>query len=83
MLALMLDLHYKSLQVVENYMGHGNAIAFKYYMKEVIPLLMTIFERLNPSIQTQVVVLDDGIRLPIEEDDTNMFGVGASMEEFS
>ncbi len=79
----MLDLHYKSLQVVENYMGHGNAIAFKYYMKEVIPLLMTIFERLNPSIQTQVVVLDDGIRLPIEEDDTNMFGVGASMEEFS
>ncbi len=50
----MLDPHYKSLQVVENYVGHGNAIhlAFKYDMKEVIPLLVTIFERLNPSIQT-------------------------------
>jgi len=26
MLALMVDPHYKSLRVVENYMGHGNAI---------------------------------------------------------
>jgi hypothetical protein len=45
MLTLMLDPCYKSLFVVENYVGHGNAIhlAFKYLMKEVIPLLMTNF----------------------------------------
>jgi hypothetical protein len=45
MLTLMLDPHYKSLRVVENYVGHGNAIclAFKYVMKEVIPLLTTDF----------------------------------------
>jgi hypothetical protein len=53
MLALMLDPHYKSLKVVENHVGCGNAIrlASKYDLKEVIPLSMTIFERLNPSIQ--------------------------------
>jgi hypothetical protein len=47
--ALMLDPHYKSLWVVENYVGRGDAICFpsKYDMKEVIPLLMTIFEKLN------------------------------------
>jgi hypothetical protein len=28
MLALMVDPHYKSLRVVENYVGHGNAIYF-------------------------------------------------------
>jgi hypothetical protein len=46
---LMLDPHYKSLWVVENYVGCGDAIhlASKYDMKEVIPFLMTIFERLN------------------------------------
>jgi hypothetical protein len=32
MLALMLDPYYKSLHVVKNYVGHGNAIhlTFKY-----------------------------------------------------
>jgi hypothetical protein len=35
MLALMLDLCYKFLQVVENYVGHGNAIylALDYDLK--------------------------------------------------
>jgi hypothetical protein len=49
---LMLDPHYKSLWVVENYVGRGDAIclASKCDMKEVIPFLMTIFERLNPFI---------------------------------
>jgi hypothetical protein len=49
---LMLDPHYKSLWVFENYVGHKQAIhlAFKYDMKEVIPLLMTNFGRLNLSI---------------------------------
>jgi len=67
MLALMLDLYYKSLQVVENYVGCGNAIclALDYDLKEVIPRLMTIFERLNPSIQAKVVASIDG--LPIQE----------------
>jgi hypothetical protein len=85
MLTLMLDPRYKSLLVVENYMGHGNAIclAFKYDMKENIPLLMTIFKRLNLFIQSQAVASNDGIGLPIEEDETNMFDVGASMEESS
>ncbi len=36
---------------------------------------MTVFERLNPIIQAQVVVLDNG--LPIQEIETSMFGVGA------
>jgi short subunit fatty acids transporter len=65
--------------------GHGNAIhpAFKYDMKEVIPLFMTIFERLNLYILTQMVISNDGIGLPVEEDETNMFGVGASMEKSS
>jgi len=78
----MLDLYYKSLQVVENYVGRGNAIrlASKYHLKEVIPLLMTIFERLKPSIQAEVVVSID--ELPIEKK-TNMFGVGACVEESS
>jgi hypothetical protein len=42
----MLDPLYKSLQVVENYVGHGNAIrlALKYDMKEVNPLLMTFLK---------------------------------------
>jgi hypothetical protein len=50
-------------------------------MKKVIPLLMTIFERLNPSIQAHVVASIDGFL--VEEDETNMFVVGASMEKYS
>jgi hypothetical protein len=54
----MLDPHYKSLWVVKNYEGHGNAIQFalENEMKKVIPLLMIVFERLNLFIQAQVVV---------------------------
>jgi hypothetical protein len=54
MLALMLDLCYKSLQIVENYVGCGNAIflASEYDFKKVIPLLMIVCERLTlPSKQ--------------------------------
>jgi hypothetical protein len=40
---------------------------------------MTIFERLNPSIQAQVVASVDG--LLVEEKKTNMFGVGAFIEK--
>ncbi len=50
--ALILDPHYKSLRIIENYVGQGNTIclACEYDMKEVISLLMTIFERLNHFI---------------------------------
>ncbi len=83
MLALMLDLHCKSLHVIENYVGHGNAIhlTLEYDLKEVIPFLMTNFERLNPSIKAHVVGPVD--RLPIEEEEINMFSVGVFMEESS
>jgi len=50
-------------------------------MKEVIPFFMITFGRLNPFIQAQVVVSVNGFF--VEEDETNMFGVGASMEESS
>lgn len=83
MLALMLDPHYKSLRVSENYVGHGNAIhlTLEYDMKEVIPFLITKFERLNHFIQALMVGLVDGF--PIEEEEINTFGVGVLMEEFS
>ncbi len=42
---------------------------------------MTIFERLNPSSQAHVVASIDGFF--VEEDETNMFSVGASMEKYS
>jgi hypothetical protein len=49
----MLDPPYKSLQVVENYVGRGNEICFtsEYDMKRSQPTFDDIFERLNPSIQ--------------------------------
>jgi hypothetical protein len=43
---------------------------------------MTIFERLNLSIQVEVIASINGL-LVEEEEETNMFGVGASMEEYS
>jgi len=49
----MLDPYYKSLWVVENYVGNGNEICLtlEYDMKVVIPFLMTNFERLNIFVQ--------------------------------
>jgi hypothetical protein len=46
MLALMVDSYFKSLQVVERYMGCGNAIHFiiEYDVKEIIPLFMMVFD---------------------------------------
>jgi hypothetical protein len=64
--------------------GCGNAIRFtsEYDLKKIISLLMTIFERLNLSIQAKLVVLIDGLFVEKEEK-TNMFGVGASVKESS
>ncbi len=46
MLALMVDSYFKSLRVVERFMGCGNAIHFtiEYDVKEVIPLYMIVFD---------------------------------------
>jgi hypothetical protein len=49
-------------------------------MKKIIPFLMTILKSLNPFIQAQVVTSVDG--LLVEEEETNIFGVEASMEKF-
>jgi hypothetical protein len=82
MIESVLDPHYKSLWVVKNYVGHGNAIqlALENEMKRIIPLLMIVFERLNLFIQAQVVV--SIAELLVEEEETHRFGVGAFMEEF-
>jgi hypothetical protein len=52
MMAIMLDMHFKSLCVVENLLGRGNAIqlAIEYDARIVISLLMVYFEQLNPTI---------------------------------
>jgi hypothetical protein len=52
MLAIMFDPCFKFLQLVKNYLEHEDCIhlAFEYDANAVIPLLMTIFEVLNPTI---------------------------------
>jgi hypothetical protein len=52
MIAIMLDLCFKFLRIVENYVSRGGSIfclAFEYDAKVVIPLLMACFDRLNPT----------------------------------
>ncbi len=60
MIAIMLDPHFKSLQVVENYEGHEEAIhfAFEYDAKVAIPLFIICFDRFNPISQTCVIAID-------------------------
>jgi hypothetical protein len=50
MFAIMLDLRFKSRQIVENYVGFGATIrlAFEYDTKIGIPMLMACFDKLNP-----------------------------------
>lgn len=57
-------------------MGHGNAIhlTIKYDAKEVIPLLMTIFDPPNPTLAIFVAPCD-GLTIQVEKEDDNMFGV--------
>jgi hypothetical protein len=58
-LAIMLDPCFKSLQIVENYVGLGATIhlAFKYDTKTRIPLLMASFDQLNPTCQDVQLLL--------------------------
>jgi hypothetical protein len=68
MLALMLDPCYKSLRVVEKHVGCGNAI----HLASKYDLKGVI-----PLLMTNF----DGFF--VEEEETNMFGVGASIEKSS
>jgi hypothetical protein len=83
MLVLMLDPRFKSLRVVENYVGRGTCICLdaEYDDNAIIPLRMTMFEVLHLIVQAcvvEVVGFGDFI-----EEDSNIFGVGTSMEESS
>jgi hypothetical protein len=84
MMAIMLDPHFKSLHIVEDLLGHGNAIqlATKYDAKFVILLLMVYFERMNPIVVNAYIVTTT-IDVVGEEFEENMFGVEASIEESS
>ncbi len=59
MFAIMLDPHFKSIKIVENYVGLGATIclAFEYDTKIGIPLLMVCFDRLNPTSQNVQLLL--------------------------
>jgi len=82
MMAIMLDPHFKSLRVMENLLGRGNAIrlAIEYDARIVIPLLMVCFEQLNPYIVVNASIVT--ITVDVGEDfEENMFDVGASIKE--
>jgi len=80
MLVIMLDLWFKSLQVVENLVGRGNAIwlIYEFDLKAMIPLLMVCFETLNPIAKVCTSTSHHDL-----EEKGNMFKAGASFEEFS
>ncbi len=83
MLTLMLNPCFKPLRVVESFVGHGNAIHLvtEYDENEVTPLIMIVFDRLNPITETIIPPIDEH-NVQIEEED-NMFSVGASIKESS
>ncbi len=61
MLALMFDPRFKSLTVVENYVGHGACICLvvEYDANITIFILMIVFEILNLIVQACVIKLLD------------------------
>jgi hypothetical protein len=81
MMAIMLDPCFNVLWIVESLVVRRNAIrlTFKYDDKIVILLLMVCFEQLNLSIVVVVTTTNDE-KLELEE---NMFGMEASIEEYS
>ncbi len=87
MLTLMLDHMFKSLRVIENYVGCGTCVCLvaDYDVNAVIPLLMIVFEVLNLIVQACVIKVAGfvvGFGDFIEKDN-NIFNVGASMEKTS
>ncbi len=75
----MLDRQFKSLQVMENLVGCGNAIwlVSKYNLKAMIPISMICFETLNLIAKTCTSINHDDL------EEVNMFKVGASFKKFS
>jgi hypothetical protein len=67
---------------VENYVGWGNTnrLAYEYDVKGIIPLLMVCFNQLNLIVQECSI---NGPSEELNEEDTNIFGVGAFIEKFS
>jgi hypothetical protein len=87
MFALMFDFQFKSLRVVENYVGHGACIRriIEHDVNVIISFLMSMFKVLNLIVQTcviKVVGFVTGSSNSIEEEN-NIFGVGASMGKSS
>jgi hypothetical protein len=52
-------------------------------VKKVIPLLMIIFEWLNPTIQAHAIVIANELVIEGEDEKNNMFDINASMEKTS
>jgi hypothetical protein len=87
MFALVFDPCFKSLWVLENYVGMGNVICLviEYDAKVVIPLMMIIFYVLNFIIQASATQVDGsyvGVTM-VEEEDNKILCVGAFIEESS
>jgi hypothetical protein len=63
MLAILLDSCLKSSWVMENYVGCGDVIyfSFEYDAKVVTYFIMTIFDVLNPIVQTYKSLVDESI----------------------
>jgi hypothetical protein len=78
----MLDPCFKVLHIVENLVVRRDAIrlASKYDFKVVILLLMVCFDKLNPIMNTSIVMVVDVVSPRFEK---NMLGVGALIEESS
>jgi hypothetical protein len=76
MVAIMLDLHFKGLCIVENLVGGGNAIRLvSEYDVRVVLLLMVCFDWLNLTTIILILAIDFvGLEFELEE---QMFGVGA------
>jgi hypothetical protein len=85
MFAFMLDPCFKSLQVFKNYVRQGNVIrlVIEYDAKVIIPILIIVFNVLNPIVQASTAQVNGSYVGVVEEKDNNIFGVGAFIEESS
>ncbi len=56
MFAIMFDLHFKSLQVVENYVGHGECISLisRYDANVIIPFLTMVLKHYSTILSKHV-----------------------------
>ncbi len=65
MLALILDPHFKSLRVVESFVGHNDAMCFtiEYHVKEVILFSNDYFLLIESIVETIVASCDEPVFL--------------------